>query len=450
MPSVRALQENIPNAFSVTGTLTAQLAGSAAAPIVATVGGQQYRSIQNLSLNLATTGAGGLDTGSVAIGTYFLHLVVSSGALALVASLASAPSGFSAYKQIGRVRVGISDISAVAIMDVRLESLYQTEIIEVKNNYIINGAFDFWQRGVSFTTPANGAANADRFKHFYDGAGSAFIVSRQSYSLGQNIDGNPKHFHRLNVTTAGSGGNVRYSRNAIEGVHNLAGKIVTLSFYAAADAARTLRIQIAQNFGTGGSPSAIVSTSISNINISTTYTKYEVTFRVPSISGKTLGTNGDDYIELQIHYPVNTAMTVDIGQIMLNDGAYSAPFSRSGGDIAGELAKCQRYFEKSFPINNYPGDTITGAHYKTLARSIGLGTGLDDSYWFTVRKRSIPIVICYATGNSAQNVITHNGTNRSCSTSQVTELHFDLVNQSGAIWGDGGWISFYYTADAEL
>lgn len=103
MPSVRALQENIPNAFTITGALTIQLAGSSLVPIVATVGGQQYRSIQNLSLNLAVTGAGGLDTGSVAANTtYYIHLVASSGSLALLASTSkTAPTGFTSFKYTG-------------------------------------------------------------------------------------------------------------------------------------------------------------------------------------------------------------------------------------------------------------------------------------------------------------------------------------------------------------
>lgn len=103
MPSVRALQENIPNTFSITGNLTAQLAGSASNPIVATVGGQQYRSIQTLNLNLAITGAGGLDTGSAAANTvYYIHMVAVSGSLSLLASLSrSAPTGFSSFKYTG-------------------------------------------------------------------------------------------------------------------------------------------------------------------------------------------------------------------------------------------------------------------------------------------------------------------------------------------------------------
>jgi hypothetical protein len=339
------------------------MAASVSSPIRATIGGQQYTSTSNLSLSLATTGAGGLDTGSVAIGTYYLYLVVSGGALALVASLSTAPSGFSVHKQIERVRVGINESSAIAILDIKTEAEYLTELAEVKNNYIINGAFDFWQRNVTFSTPSNGAANADRFKHFYDGAGSAFTISRQSYALGigETLDGNPKFYHRLQVTTAGSGSTVRYSKTAIEGVHNLAGKVVTLSFYASADSNRTIRVQIAQIFGTGGSPSPTVSTNISNINITNVFTKYNVTFRVPSISGKTLGTNKDDYIEIQIHFPLNTAMTIDLGQMMLNDGAFPAPFALAGGDIAGELAKCQRYYFKTYPMDVFAGATNTWA-----------------------------------------------------------------------------------------
>lgn len=322
---------------------------------------------------------------------------------------------------------------------------------QVRKNYIINGNFDFWQRGTSFTTPVNGTATADRFKHYYDGAGSTFTISRQAHTItaSQTLEGNPKYYHRLQVTAAGSGGTVRYSRNAIENVSAMAGKVFTLSFYASADAARTLKVQVAQNFGTGGSPSAVVSTIISNIDITTTYTKYSVTFQVPSVIGKTIGTNGDDYTEIQVHFPINAVMTVDIGQIMLNEGSVAAPFALAGGDLQGELAKCQRYYEKSYSLDIAPGAISTIGYVQAISAG---GNPYNGMMFFLVSKRGLPSVITYSptTGspNTVRNASTAADVSNSVSSSGLgTRSCFINLGVSTTV---GNALQWHWTADAEL
>lgn len=65
--------------------------------ILATLGGQQYASSSVLLINTGSTGAGGLDTGSVAASkVYFVHFVLSGSSLAIVASLSkTSVTGFS-------------------------------------------------------------------------------------------------------------------------------------------------------------------------------------------------------------------------------------------------------------------------------------------------------------------------------------------------------------------
>lgn len=71
-----------------------------------TVGGKQLSTNSALSINTATTGAGGLDTGSLAADTlYYAYAVNNSGTLAAVASTTSptggGPTGFTASKLVG-------------------------------------------------------------------------------------------------------------------------------------------------------------------------------------------------------------------------------------------------------------------------------------------------------------------------------------------------------------
>lgn len=79
------------------------------APSRVNIGGQQFVNDSELSLSTAGNGAGGLDTGSVAADTaYKVYAINNNGTMALIASLADSPSGFSASKFIG---IFITDVT---------------------------------------------------------------------------------------------------------------------------------------------------------------------------------------------------------------------------------------------------------------------------------------------------------------------------------------------------
>lgn len=70
-----------------------------------TVGGQQYATASDIFITTNTTGAGGLDTGTLGSSQiWYVHAVVSGGALALVASLSkTSPTGFTPFTWTGWV-----------------------------------------------------------------------------------------------------------------------------------------------------------------------------------------------------------------------------------------------------------------------------------------------------------------------------------------------------------
>ena len=84
--------------MTVTGSNTINIAQS-----IITVGGQQYSSSGNTTLNLASNGVNGLDTGSLgSVQIYYIHAIVSGTSLAFVASLSkTAPTGFSNFAWTG-------------------------------------------------------------------------------------------------------------------------------------------------------------------------------------------------------------------------------------------------------------------------------------------------------------------------------------------------------------
>lgn len=81
--------------------------------------GQGYKLNSALVLSTASTGLGGLDTGSLAANTlYYVYAAVSSNTVGLVASLnapSTGPTGFTQWRQIGRMRT-FSGSAALAIV----------------------------------------------------------------------------------------------------------------------------------------------------------------------------------------------------------------------------------------------------------------------------------------------------------------------------------------------
>lgn len=225
-------------------------------------------------------------------------------------------------------------------------------------NLIINGGFDIWQRGTSFTNPASVTGfTADRFFPVYDGSGATRTISQgqfDPYLSGASITATPPsgtaptYFLRWNQSVAGSGGtyNILYA-NRIEDVRLIAGQTVTLSFYAKAGSNLTMpTIDIEQVFGTGGSPSSNVYTTVtSNVAVTTSWQRFYFTFVVPSAAGKVIGTNtNSSYTTIRLWLPVNSAFTFDIWGVQLERNTQPTPFEQR--PIGVELALCQRYFWK--------------------------------------------------------------------------------------------------------
>ena len=211
-------------------------------------------------------------------------------------------------------------------------------------NAIINGNFDIWQRGTSFSNPTAGAYTADRWVLNYNGSGATRTISRQLFTLGQtDVPGEPQYFLRYAQTAAGSGGTFNVLTQRIEGVRTFAGQTITISFYAKATTNITTSISLFQNFGTGGSPSATTFINGGNISVGTTFTKYSSTITIPSITGKTIGTDNNDHFVLDIALPLNATFNIDIAQVQIEAGPVATPFERR--PIGTELTLCQRYYQ---------------------------------------------------------------------------------------------------------
>ena len=276
-------------------------------------------------------------------------------------------------------------------------------------NAIINGNFDIWQRGTSFTASDYGA---DRWLN--SRTGSTCTMSRQAFTLGQtDVPGEPTYFCRMAVTSVAGAGNNSILQHRIEGVRTFAGQTVTVSFWAKADGSKPIAVELSQRFGTGGSPSSGVDISgTTKVTLSTSWQKVTVTANVPSISGKTLGTNNDDLFQLNIWFDAGSNFndrtnslgqqsgTFDIAQVQIEAGTVATPFERRS--YGQELALCQRYYFQTPSLSGY-NDRGAIFHIRNQAGDVS-----PWPFWghmpLPVPMRSTPSVVFYSFSGTSNRV----------------------------------------------
>jgi len=284
-------------------------------------------------------------------------------------------------------------------------------------NKILNSDFSIWQRGTSFSNPASAAFTADRWSVVWDGSGATRTVSQQTFTPGTapvtGYEG--AYFYRFNQSVAGTSGTYNLFQNRMEDVRTFAGQTVTISFWGKAAATTNLvKLNFEQEFGTGGSPSANVSTDIASTNftLTTSWQRFTVTTTVPSTTATT--------------------------------------FTTATGTIQGELAACQRYYQRLDAANNSAQMAIgpawafnaNGADmvYKfpvemRIAPTVLDYSSLSHFQWQGITTNSVPTSIVYDTNiNSRYNAgVTFNKTSGYTSGGN----YFILVNSSSAYIGFG-------------
>lgn len=193
----------------------------------------------------------------------------------------------------------------------------------------------------------------------------------------------------------------------IEDVRTLAGKQCTLSLRGVVNVAgRVVGVSVRQIFGTGGAasgvqdtPIGVLSPPINTAGIDTPAAYLTLTFTMPSILAKTIGSNEDSYVELRLWLGVGAtnlaisgfqnaaqgtqaAFGFSFTEIQLEEGSVASPFERL--PTAFQLLWNQRYFHRQ----------------QSNASSIPLGAGLASttsggiaSVTYPVPMRAIPTLV---------------------------------------------------------
>ena len=211
-------------------------------------------------------------------------------------------------------------------------------------NYVINGGFDFFQRGTS-GTPGTGTYLADRW---ISQNANAATISQQSTGAPNNSR------YVMRIATTGSG---QYA--------NMATMLETSMAQQLWGSAATLQVKLRRNAtfnttitiylqksatvdaGNGATWTSIGTSTITNANLPTgtgvtDWVTATVTGTIPND-----GTANSLRVLVAADAATGAGAYWEMAQVKLEAGSVATAFTRSGGTIQGELAACQRYYYRN-------------------------------------------------------------------------------------------------------
>jgi len=266
-------------------------------------------------------------------------------------------------------------------------------------NLIINGAMDFAQRGTSVLNTTTGKVYMiDRWATFTNGSSPTPALYCERMSTG------PVGF-RYSLMVRRNSGNANTSGGFLsQGIESsniipYRGKNMVLSFYAMKGANYSPTSSILSVFfqtGTGVDEDIVstytgqVSTNMEAV-LTTSWQRFELPVTIASdvsearvfIRANHIGTAGADD-------------SFSVTGVMLSEGTKASTFQRAGASIGDELMLCQRYFEKSYLLENPPGNnTSTNIQQFGYNSAAASGTVLKGTVYFKTEKRSAPSVVVY-------------------------------------------------------
>lgn len=263
-------------------------------------------------------------------------------------------------------------------------------------NFFINGPCWVWQAGTSLPSGTGNRYLMDMC--FELSAGTTYTPSQQSWPIGQtDVDPMARFFKRVVVASVAGATNFCNSQYKIEDARTLSGRTVTVSLWAKANTTLSISFELVQSFGSGGSPSANVTTAVSKQTITTTWARYTGTATLPSVSGKTFGSNDDSSLGLLVWMDAGSsfnARTFSLGQqsgtfdffgIKVEEGSSMSAFTFPSQTTM--LNDCFRYYVNmdNWPPKgrvNFQGNTTSGSAYNVAVN-------------FPVVMRAVPFTVTY-------------------------------------------------------
>jgi len=214
------------------------------------------------------------------------------------------------------------------------------------NNLLVNPEFEYWQRsdGVAVAlAPGVRRYTADQWAIEPDDTGQPGdgTATQGNFTPGQlDVPGSQSHFMTFEQTVAAV--THSFMSQPMEDVRRFSAQELTISFWARVNTG-TLDVtpSFVQVFGEGATGSSDVETTGTAITVDSTWTRYEQTVTVPTISGLTVSATERHFCEFRMNFETGGTFVVSIANVKVEMGASSTPyFSRP---VGLEFLRCLRY-----------------------------------------------------------------------------------------------------------
>jgi hypothetical protein len=368
-----------------------------------------------------------------------------------------------------RLAVGNDGETIVADSSTSTGLRYTSNFAAGKNK-IINGDFYVNQRSFTSTTTTNTFGHDRWSGTFVDGTTT---YSTQAFTLGAAPVAGYEGTNYARLVTTGQTLSTAQSvfRQRIEDVRTFAGQTVTVSFWAQSGSGTpNVAVELIQSFGTGGSPSASVTAILASTPkqaISTTWTRYSYVISVPSISGKTLGTTNDSFLQVGLWVSAGTDLNARTGSLGIQTNTFNfwgvqveassvaTAFQTATGTLQGETSACQRYYAKSYNQSATPGTASQIAGAKGFQTPSAVTTGGVVGYIFLpITMRVAPTISTWGYAGGAGKLSNGDGTDLAASSASaiwIGDNGFAIQNSSGSsVTPTYNVLQCHYAASAEL
>ena len=265
--------------------------------------------------------------------------------------------------------VGLEQINAqLAQLNSQMVGVYAN----VGRNLIHNPLFNIQQRGAG--PWATSGYTLDRWRMYLFGGDAMSVLASIATDGTRAAIGDEQVAQTITANVTGSAvtGSQSIIYQPIENIRRLAGKTVTVSFWAICNSPNIkIGVSIDLAMGTGGSPSPPLTGvgkatgNIPNYNAGGSWARFALTFTLPSLTGQVLGTDGNSnaLLILWLSAAADSASRAAIGVqsagffiwgMQLEIGSVVTPLEKP--DPRYDLANCQRFYQVgSFNCTGYGG-----------------------------------------------------------------------------------------------
>ncbi len=375
-----------------------------------------------------------------------------------------------------RVGASIQSVPNASSIQATVNSL-RLEVNEKDNrNGIINGCFEYWQRGTSFPAAANSSFAADRWK-LVRSFGGVISVDRST-----DVPTNAFGIYSAAVTfttedaTRNSSEIVRYEQ-LLEGntLRRFKNKDIVLKFWVKSSEAGVLTLALTNS---DASRSLVKEYTVNAVNTweqktirfahdstGTWFYDNQIGMRVswvlhcgtqfqtaPDVwtSGTYYATGAQTRLSLVAN---NVFKLADVMLVEDNTDLTSDPeFALAGRDLYEELQLCQRYYEKSYDVNVNPGTADFGGAYAPAPERGSSNGNSTFGVTYKIKKRALGTCTFYNPSTGAINSCRYSGANYGVVAIFQGENGASAANNTGGAWPATGvaTVSVHFTSESEL